>query len=101
VSLLGVPRKKKNINSRDFTVITSLYYTAFCPFQLVCCRCVPVHNSRSMFFPSSIPRSLCGMSCYVAGAGMRQDGRNQRTVQAGGRAGSGERYLVMMSMGTL
>jgi len=99
ISLFDAPHT--NIKSWDFTVITSLYYATSCPFRLVCCCCVPAHNSRSMFFSSSIPRSLCGMSCYVAGAGMRQDGRNQRTVQAGGRARSGEWYLVMMSVGTL
>ena len=39
------------------------------------------------------------MSCYVAGAGRRRDGRNRQTVQAGGRTGSGERCHVMMSCG--
>ena len=53
------------------------------------------------FFSLSIPRSLCGMLCYVAGTGTGPDGRNQRTVVAGGRAGSGERRLAMLSVGTL
>jgi len=87
---------------QDFTVITpscaiSSYHTASCPFQSSC------SNAQFTLYvlPLIIPRSHCGMSCCVTGTGTGQDGRNQRTVIAVGRAGSGERSLAMLSVGTL
>ena len=51
--------------------------------------------------PCFFIKYFCGMSCYFAGTGTGQDGHNQQTVKAGGRAASGEWCLVMRSEGTL